>query len=82
MKEDKKDISLKGNVVKKPFGTGSKSEHEAICIETKSGDSYKLKRMGGNPFSDPVLQKLVGKTIEANGIIDDYVFIAKTIKEV
>ena len=82
MKEDNAAIELQGTVVKKQFGKASKSEHAAIYLETKSGESYKLKRMGGNPFSDDVLKNLVGKNITANGVVDGYVFIAKIIKEV
>jgi hypothetical protein len=38
-----------GSVVKRPFGVGSKSEHDAIFLVTKDGD-YVL-RQGGNAFS-------------------------------
>jgi len=41
-----------GSVVKRPFGVGSKSEHDAIFLVTKDGD-YVLRRQGGNAFSDP-----------------------------
>ncbi len=52
-----------GSVVKRPFGVGSKSEHEAIFLATKEGD-YVLRRQGGNAFFDPELEKLVGKKIQ------------------
>ena len=84
MKADKNDNNtntITGKVVKKMFAKGSKSEHEAVCIESKAG-LYKLKRMGGNPFRDPELEKFVGKTVKATGIIDDYQFIATELKEV
>lgn len=59
-----------GNVVKKQWGKGSKSAHMAVALE--SGSSLlKLRRVGGNPFFDPELEKLVGKTIEAKGILLD-----------
>lgn len=62
---------FKGQVVKRPFAVGSKSEREAVFLETK-GDSYLLRQIGGNPYRDPELEKLVGKTIAAEGEIDDY----------
>ena len=61
-----------GKVTKKPFGKGSKSESEAIFLETEEG-KFVLRRKGGNPFRDPELQKLVGKTIRCNGLARDYV---------
>jgi hypothetical protein len=61
-----------GKVTKKPFGKGSKSESEAIFLETGDGE-FVLRRQGGNPFHDPELQKLVGKTIRCTGLARDYV---------
>ncbi len=75
-----KEVELTGKVVKKTFGKGSKSDHEAVYIETEKGD-YRLRRKGGNPFHDPVLQKLIGKEITATGIINEYNFIARQVKE-
>jgi len=66
-------MTLSGRVIRKTFGKGSKSEHEAIYLETDRGE-YVLRRRGANPFSDPVLQDLVGKTISATGTIKEYVF--------
>ena len=82
MKAGKKDSgSITGKVIRKLFAKGSKSEHEAICIQTEEA-VYKLKRMGGNPFKDAELEKLVGKDVKATGTIDDYQFIATEITEV
>lgn len=75
-----KDTEISGKVTKKMFAAGSKSEHMAVCIETAEG-SFVLKRMGGNPFNDPVLNAMVGKVITAVGFVDDYQFIAKELKE-
>jgi hypothetical protein len=55
---------LTGLVIKAPFALGSKSEHEAILLDT--GDKrYVLRREGGNAFFDPVLEQLVGRKSEA-----------------
>lgn len=77
----KADKTLTGNVITKDFSIGSKSEHKAVCLETKEG-TYVLRRENGNPFFDKELHKWVGKKIESTGIVDDYLFIAKSIKEI
>ena len=77
MKADKK---LTGIVITKDVSSGSKSEHKAVCLQTKEG-TYVLRREGGNPFFDTELHKLIGKQISSTGILDDYLFIAKNIKE-
>ena len=74
------EITLKGKVIKKTLGKGSKSEHEAVYIDTGE-KTYKLKRAGGNPFFDKTLEDLVGKKITVTGKLDDYLFIIKEIKE-
>ena len=74
------EIVLTGKVIKKTFGKGSKSEHEAIYIDTGE-KAYKLKRVGANPFYDKTLEDLVGKQITATGKLDDYLFLVKEIKE-
>ena len=74
------EITIKGTVIKKIFGEGSKSEHEAIYIDTGE-NSYKLKRAGANPFFDAVLEDVVSKKISATGTMDGYLFIATKIVE-
>lgn len=63
-----------GKVTRKPFGKGSKSEHEALYLETDESE-YVLRRKGGNPFYDAVLQSLVGKTIRCEGFVSDYMLM-------
>ena len=70
-------MEFRGQVVKKPFGVGSKSEHAAVKLITKDTE-YVLRRQGGNPFADPVLDALVGKTIECEGIVHGYTLIIST----
>lgn len=79
-KNSNKEKRLTGKVVIKKFGKGSKSEHKGVYIETDKG-TFMLRRMGGNPFHDPVLLKLVGKTITATGTIDQYQFLATKLEE-
>jgi hypothetical protein len=82
-KENKEaqETELTGLVVQKKIGAGSKSEHNAICLQTEKGD-YILRRVGGNPFQDDALQQWVGKTITASGKISDYTFFAKKLTEI
>ncbi len=66
-------MKLKGKVVTGIFSPGSKSEHEAVYLETEEG-RHRLKRKGGNPFSDESLKAFIGKNIIAEGELNDYFF--------
>ena len=65
-----------GRVTRRTFGAGTKSEHEAVYLDTDRG-SFLLRRVGGNPFSDPEIESLVGKCIWCRGEAFDY-FIVMT----
>ena len=65
---------FEGQVVKRPFAVGSKSERLGVFLQTKA-DRYLLRQMGGNPFCDPELEQLVGKRILAEGEVDDYILL-------
>ena len=62
-----KSESFTGNVVKQLVAQNSKSEHQAIMLVTEMG-TYLLRRRDGNPFFDPVLEKLKGKRIRCIGV--------------
>jgi hypothetical protein len=72
---------IAGQVVKGPFAVGSKSEHEAIYLNSKRG-RFVLRRPGQNAFQDPVLEKLVGKTVRCRGEIDGYLLLLSDWSEV
>jgi len=57
---------FEGTVSQKPFARGSKSEHEAVVLQTDTGDLV-LRRAGANPFRDTELEQLVGKKIRFRG---------------
>jgi hypothetical protein len=76
-----KTEQLTGAVIKRPFGKGSKSEHDAVMLLTGE-QRYVLRRQGGNPFQDPALDQLVGKTIQGTGIVNGYIFLLTDWKEV
>jgi hypothetical protein len=67
-------MELTGQLVKKPFGAGSKSEREAIVLRTREGD-YVLRRQGGLAYGDPDLEKLVGKFLRCSGPLSGYTFL-------
>jgi hypothetical protein len=62
-------MRVEGQVIKQMHGAGSKSEHEAVYLKSPKG-AYKLRLPGGNPFSDPRLDELVGKSISGHGTVD------------
>jgi hypothetical protein len=63
-------MMLRGRVIKKLHGGGSKSEHEAVYLRSPSGE-FKLRLPGANPFQDRRLDELVGKSIAAHGDVDE-----------
>jgi hypothetical protein len=75
------DVELSGKVVEKKFAQGSKSEHDAIYLETEKA-IYQLRRIGVNPFFDPELKKLVGKKVLAIGLLKGSMFLAKSVKKI
>ena len=70
-----------GKVSRRLFAAGSKSEHMAVVLRSEHGD-YVLRRPGGNPFSDPILEQLIGKDIEADGEVQGYNLMLKDWQEV
>jgi hypothetical protein len=55
-----------GTVTKALVSPGSKSERQAVVLDT-DGQRFILRRPGGNPFQDSVLDSLVGKRLRAVG---------------
>ena len=69
-------MQLNGRVIKKPYAIGTKSEREAVMLETADG-TYILRRLGGNAFQDSALEALVGSMILANGDFYGITFIRR-----
>lgn len=59
-------MQFHGTVSRQQFAPASKSEHAAVVLLTSEGP-LKLRRIGGNPFKDPELEKLVGREIRGEG---------------
>ena len=74
-------MEISGRVIKETVGKGSKSEHQAVMLDTGEA-RYVLRKQGGNPFRDPELDKLVGKTIRGTGNVTGYTFIMSDWSEV
>ena len=70
---------LAGKVVRGPFGAGSKSERQAIWLETAQG-RFVLRRKDGPTFGDKALEKYVGKRVTCDGFIVDYMLLAERIE--
>jgi len=59
-------VEYRGRVARQRVSAGSKNEHEAVVLMTPQGP-LKLRRVGGNPFHDAELEKLVGQSIRCDG---------------
>jgi hypothetical protein len=68
------ETTLTGQVVKKLVSKDSKSEREAVVLVTVDKE-YILRQHGGNPYSDPVLDEMVGKKMRGEGKILGHVFV-------
>ncbi|MCK7556684.1 hypothetical protein MKQ70_17320 [Chitinophaga sedimenti] len=74
-------VTLRGRLILRTFGRTTKSEHLGVHLDT--GDAvYLIRPAAGNPFMDNPLEALAGKYIEASGRISDYVFFARSWKEI
>lgn len=70
---------LRGVVVQGPFGTGSKSERDAIWLETSEGRLV-LRRKDGPSYADRALEAYVGKRVTCDGFIVGYLLLAERIE--
>ena len=70
--------AITGAVVRAPFGTGSKSERDAIWLDT--GDRrLVLRRKDGPSYGDQALDKFVGKRVTCDGFVVGYTLLAEQI---
>jgi hypothetical protein len=70
-----------GLVVRKRVSAGSKSDREAVVLQTGEAELV-LRREGGNAFADPELDKLVGRRIRGTGRRAGYTFIMTSWEDV
>lgn len=74
----KRVAGLTGRVTRGPFATGSKSEREAIWLETEEG-RFILRRTAGPAFGDRSLDGFVGQRVRCDGFIHGYTVLAEKI---
>jgi hypothetical protein len=73
--------TFSGKVISRRVSRSSKSERVAILLETDEGD-FILRRKGGNPFRDDVVETLLGRHIEAKGQVAGTTLIMDTWEEI
>ena len=73
-------MKVRGRVVERLYASGTKSERPAVLLVTDE-DELVLRRRGGNPFHDPALEALVGKEIEADGVLHGTTLIVERWEE-
>ena len=76
--EPRRIDGLEGSVARGRFGTGSKSEREAMWIDTAEG-RFVLRRKGGPAYDDRSLERYEGKRVRCSGFIVDYSLLAERI---
>jgi hypothetical protein len=73
--------SLRGRITTGLYAKGSKSEHEAIFIETADG-RYVLRRKTGPAYADPELTQYVGHEVECDGFLVGTTLLGERIEVV
>ena len=69
--------SLEGAVSHQTVSPGSKSERPAVVLKATDGRTYVLRRQDSPAFVDPGLSSLVGRSIRANGVVADKLFVMR-----
>ena len=72
---------LRGTVLRAALGTGSKSERQAVWLDTAQG-RYVLRRKDGPSFGDSALEMWVGREVACSGFIADYLLLAEHIEAI
>jgi hypothetical protein len=70
---------LEGDLVRRRVGSGSKSERDAVMLETVDRD-YIVRRRGENAFADPVLDALVGQHVRLEGTATETTFLVDRVE--
>ena len=65
-----------GRVTRRRVAVGSKSEREAVVLEADDGAVWVLRRRGGHAYSDPELERLVGKRCWVDGELTGTTLVA------
>lgn len=73
--------ALHGRVTQGMYGEGSKSEREAVFIDT-ADSRYVLRRKTGPVFGDTELLQYVGQVVECDGFVVGTTLLAERIEVV
>lgn len=72
--------ALRGRVSVGAYGTGSKSERDAVYLQA-AGQRLVLRRKLGPVFGDTELLALDGQMVECDGFIVGHTLLAETIRK-
>jgi hypothetical protein len=72
---------LRGRVTRGVYGKGTKSEREAVFVDTGS-ERYLLRRKSGPAYGDSQLDRYVGHLVTCNGFLLGTTLIADVIQKV
>jgi len=72
---DTERVTISGNVKRQRIAAGSKSDRVGVVLDDGAGRIFALRRAGGNPFTDPAMDELVGKSITGTGVVAGGSFI-------
>jgi hypothetical protein len=84
MKDPSQPIPVKkllGRVAKVRLGKGSKSERDAVVLETEDG-RYVLRRKTGPAFGDVELDRYLGHQVSCDGYLVETTLLAERIRVV
>ena len=76
-------MRLHGRIEIAAYGADSKSarKHQAFLV-TADGDRLLLRRYDGPSMRDAVLEAMAGTDVEADGMLRDRLFIAKSLRPI
>jgi hypothetical protein len=72
---------IRGRVTRGVYGKGTKSEREAVFIDT-GRERYLLRRKSGPAYGDAELDSYVGQTIACSGFLMGTTLLAEAIRKV
>ena len=75
MTEQHLQTSFTGQIIKRKFGKGSKGDRIVNALLTPEGYDIVIRREDGNAFTDPMFDRLQGKTVSITGKIQSSVLI-------
>ena len=73
--------AFRGRIIQGPYGKGSKSEHDAVFIET-ADMRYILRRKTDSVFDDTTIKQYVGHEVECDGFLVGTTLLVERIEVV